>query len=71
MGRARSQYHALAGVMCVEPCSVLSLELDSEESQEGGKVLPLTQVVEEGLGSGVTALKVLDWGLMKHSSWRF
>lgn len=50
---------------------MLSLELDSEESQEGGKVLPLTQVVEEGLGSGVTALKVLDWGLMKHSSWRF
>ena len=31
---------------------MLSLELDSEESQERGKVLPLTQVVEEGLRSG-------------------
>lgn len=39
-GSASSQSQALAGVMCVEPCSVLSLELDSEESQEGGKVDP-------------------------------
>lgn len=31
---------------------MLSLEMDSEEGQEGGKVLPLTQVVEEGLRSG-------------------
>lgn len=40
MGSASSQSQALAGVMCVEPCSVLSLKLDSEESQEGGKVDP-------------------------------
>ena len=71
MGSASSWSHAPAGVMCVEPHSALSLELDSEESQERGKVLPLTQVVEEGLGSGVTALRVPDWGLMKHSSWGF
>lgn len=71
MGSASSRSHALAGVTCVEPHSALSLELDSEESQERGKVLPLTQVVEEGLGSGVTALRVPDWGLMKHSSWGF